>query len=56
MMQAIPLSIERAGHIVAALGYLDHGTRAAPFSPAVETIPGTTEDLMLLRFDPVAQS
>lgn len=56
MMQAISLSIERAGHIVVALGHLGHGRRAAPFSPAVETIPETTEDLMLQRFDPVTQS
>lgn len=46
MMEALSLSLARAGHSVVAFDYLGHGRHATPLSPEVETVTGTTEDLV----------
>lgn len=56
MMQAISLTLARAGHDVVAFDYLGHGRHTQPLSPAVQTVTGTTGDLVLQTLDVVAQS
>ncbi|SIS77163.1 Serine aminopeptidase, S33 [Roseivivax lentus] len=46
MMEAISLTLARAGHTVVAFDYYGHGRHETPLSPAVETVTGTTEDLV----------
>ena len=41
MMQAISLTLARAGHTVVAFDYIGHGRHPKPLPPAVETLTGT---------------
>lgn len=54
MMEAISLTLARAGHTVVAFDYLGHGRLHAPLSPDVTRITGTTEDLVRQTLDVVA--
>jgi pimeloyl-ACP methyl ester carboxylesterase len=56
MMQAISLTLARAGHTVVAFDYIGHGRHPKPLSPAVETLTGTTEDLVLQTLDVVEKA
>lgn len=46
MMEAISLTLAQAGHTVVAFDFIGHGRHSAPLSPAIETLTGTTEDLV----------
>ncbi len=46
MMEAISLTLARAGHTVVAFDFIGHGRHPAPLSSAIETLTGTTEDLV----------
>lgn len=46
MMEAISLSLARAGYSVVAFDFIGHGRHAKPLSPAIETLTGTTQDLV----------
>ncbi|MEL7099306.1 MAG: alpha/beta fold hydrolase [Pseudomonadota bacterium] len=46
MMEAISLTLARAGHRVVAFDYLGHGRHAGLLSPDVTRITGTTQDLV----------
>lgn len=46
MMEAISLSLARAGHTAVAFDFIGHGRHPAPLSPKIETLTGTTQDLV----------
>ncbi|CTQ51282.1 alpha/beta fold hydrolase [Jannaschia donghaensis] len=46
MMEAISLTLAQAGHTAVAFDYIGHGRHSAALSPAIETLTGTTEDLV----------
>ncbi|MEQ6250309.1 alpha/beta fold hydrolase [Sulfitobacter sp. HNIBRBA3233] len=46
MMEAISLTLARAGHTVVAFDFIGHGRHPAPLSPAIGTLTSTTEDLV----------
>lgn len=56
MMEAISLTLARAGHTVVAFDFIGHGRHSAPLSPAVETLTGTTQDLVDQTLSVVAQA
>ncbi|NNE51741.1 MAG: alpha/beta fold hydrolase [Sulfitobacter sp.] len=53
MMEAISLSLARAGHSVVAFDYLGHGRHEKPLSPNITSLTGTTEDLVRQTVDVV---
>lgn len=46
MMEAISLTLARAGHTVVAFDFIGHGRHPTPLSPEIETLTGTTQDLV----------
>lgn len=46
MMEAISLTLARAGHTVVAFDFIGHGRHPTPLSPAIQTLTGTTQDLV----------
>lgn len=56
MMEAVSLSLARAGHAVVAFDFIGHGRHPSPLSPEVETITGTTEDLVRQTVDVVEKA
>lgn len=46
MMEAISLTLARAGHRVVAFDFQGHGRHQTPLSPDITTLTGTTEDLV----------
>lgn len=56
MMEAISLTLARAGHLVVAFDYVGHGRHPTPLSPDVATVTGTTEDLVRQTQDVVARA
>ncbi|WP_420863210.1 alpha/beta hydrolase [Algirhabdus cladophorae] len=46
MMEAISLTLARAGHTVVAFDFIGHGRHRVALSPAIETLTGTTQDLV----------
>jgi pimeloyl-ACP methyl ester carboxylesterase len=53
MMEAISLTLASTGHTVVAFDFIGHGRHLAPLSPAIETLTGTTQDLVEQTIDVV---
>ena len=51
MMEAIALTLARAGHPVVSFDYYGHGRHGTPLSPDIERLTGTTEDLVEQTLD-----
>jgi len=51
MMEAIALTLARAGHLVVSFDYYGHGRHGTPLSPDIDSLTGTTEDLVLQTLD-----
>lgn len=51
MMEAIALTLARAGHLVVSFDYYGHGRNGTPLSPDIERLTGTTEDLVKQTLD-----
>lgn len=56
MMQAISLTLARAGYTIVAFDFIGHGRHAKQLSPAIETLTGTTEDLVKQTLDVVEKA
>ncbi len=56
MMEAISLTLARAGHTVVAFDYLGHGRHPGRLSPDITSITGTTEDLVQQTLDVVSEA
>lgn len=56
MMEAISMTLARAGHSVVSFDYLGHGRHPRALSPAIDRLTGTTEDLVQQTLDVAAQA
>ncbi|MGZ2259417.1 alpha/beta hydrolase [Roseobacter sp. A03A-229] len=56
MMEAVSLTLARAGHTVVAFDYLGHGRHPGRLSPDITSLTGTTEDLVQQTLDVVAEA
>ena len=56
MMEAVSLTLARSGHVVASFDYIGHGRHREALSPDINSLTGTTEDLVRQTLDVVTQA
>ena len=56
MMEAISLTLAQSGHTVVAFDYIGHGRHSEALSPDINSLTGTTEDLVRQTLDVVRQA